>query len=454
MDQTLAHQQSPAVEPLAPTQGPAKKGPGEQKLEALLAAGRPDPAAVVKILDAHRGERTAIMAMLHAQVGNAYVTEVLDAADKLRIDLKRREVVAGDPSNPDSDYFVASQEKKGAEFRAADGAITGTLDKKGLQADYHLDEDSSIHLGVDPKKREASLGYVDEGRTVGEVYGGFRSSTDWAAGGRAPLELRGGEGRVLTPEYCHQVGADGSRDLLGASYRDSEQSGSAFLGRHEAGATVGSAAYNRTLSPSTSLAASAGLEPGSWSLAGSMNHRVNDQQSVYGSLSHTQALDGSSRQTSLSLGERYTSPGLIHGLDIAGTTGTQDRLTGSGYANWKMTEQMYAGTWGSFTAERGKDPVAQIGASLTFLPTEKTALTLAGVVDQNGAFATRLQLDVLKSRIENVSELSSGKKSQLFLFLEASQGMSGGLDRFGKSQLSTGIDHEGKVVTFGVGINF
>jgi hypothetical protein len=94
-----------------------------------------------------------------------------------------------------------------------------------------------------------------------------------------------------------------------------------------------------------------------------------------------------------------------------------------------------------------------LGANLTFTSNEKSALTVAGLVDQDGNLEMRLQFDVFKRRIESIGDLDRNKKSALIsLFLSYSDKRQRQLDgRFGSPQLETGAGQE---VSAGVRIKF
>src|SRR6185312_11519635 len=74
---------------------------------------------------------------------------------------------------------------------------------------------------------------------------------------------------------------------------------------------------------------------------------------------------------------------------------------------------MYASTWGSVDAERGKPTTESLGASITLTHDEKNALTLAGIINQDGSFETRLQYDMFRSKLDGVQGLSKEKKDAM-----------------------------------------
>ncbi|MBL0213551.1 MAG: hypothetical protein IPQ07_06700 [Myxococcales bacterium] len=491
----------------------AKPGPGAEALRAMLAAGtRPDPKVVIELLDTHRGERDAIFALLHQSLGNAYVQEVVAGMDGLRASVKHREVAAGDPSDPNSGYFVAGQAENGARWRTADGSFTGKAGKDGLDTRYQMSERDALHGQVD-KGGTGRLAYEHDGKEQGELYGRAKGSKDWEAGIRRTDEVGGGS---LTYGARHQVTANGASDGLSAEYKaaggattvggsagvqdghavgdlhgshkfDGGQTvtGSATVAQtpqgqvetvsgayadpktkvngsvshHADGAFTGNLTGSHQLDAQTSLNGSVVRGQDRTTYAASATEQVTPQLQLGQSLTHVDPDHGKS-QTTLGLTDRYRSGSMVQGLDLNLGKGERDYLSATGSMDAQLGHHLYGGAWGTYTKEGGKQDVASVGASLTFTPTEKTALTLAGIVDQSGALETRLQFDVFKQRIENVGDLSAHKKDALVsLFLSYSQGGQSGnkgmLDeRFGAPQQSYGRGAgEGQVMA-GIRIKF
>lgn len=469
----------PGVEP-AP-------GPGVLALEALLKAGMPEPKQVVAVIDAHRSERDAIFARLHQSLGNAYVQRVVQEMGGLRASIDRREVAAGDPSHPEGGFFVASQKEQGARWRTGDGDFSGSIDKKGLDTRYQLDEDDALHGKVGADK-SASLAWERDGKTQAELYGHHKGSDDQEIGLRRPWQV--GDG-TLTTGLRHRTTQTGTTDGAFAGYKstDGKTTADAALGVQD-GQVAGSLAATHKLTPQDSIAGSLshdptgtrlglsgshayeggsisgaaalhrgpqgttgsvsgalqhgdtkadasythGLESDKFHLGGS--HKFSPQLDVTGKLDHERKRTGES-QTTLGLSERYRSDRLVHGLSLDAGTGERDYLGVTGSADMQLGKGVYGGAFGSFRTEEGKQTTAQLGASLTFTPSEKTALTLAGVLDQSGALEARLQLDVFQKRISSVGDLADHKKKALVsLFVSYSQGGSGGMlnDRYGTPQ--------------------
>jgi len=184
------------------------------------------------------------------------------------------------------------------------------------------------------------------------------------------------------------------------------------------------------------------------------SEKVTPELTVSGHLDHVNPDHGSS-QTTLGLSERYRSGNLVHGLDLEAGKGERDYFKSTGSLDAQLGKNLYGGAFGSYQLEAGHQASSQFGASLTFTPSEKTALTLAGVLDQSGALETRLQFDVFKSRISNVGDLADHKKDALVsLFVSYSTGGQGRMldDRFGAPQVGTGS--EGDKVMAGIRIKF
>ncbi|MDB4960991.1 MAG: hypothetical protein JWP01_990 [Myxococcales bacterium] len=461
---------------------------GIQAIQALLARGGvPDPKQVVAILDAHRSERDAIITFLQQRLGNAYVQQVMAASSKLRASIERREVVAGDPSHAEGGYVVASQKEQGARWRTADGGFTGKVDKNGLDSTVRVDEDDAIHAKV-TKDKAATVGWERDGKTQGELHGSYKSGDSWEVGARKPWEVEDG---TVTTGLRHQQTEAGARDEATGAYRATDGSTTAEISAGVgSGQPVGHLAATHQLSSTSSIAGGITREPHSTSakasykdattsVEGSLTapdqgratgslvgrHQLDPKTQLTGSLARTadrdaaeigvmhhptpdqdlsaklrhEELVGKGSQTTLDLSERSRSPNLIQGFDLTGGTGVRDHLSLTGSAETRLDKNLYAGAWGNYTVERGHPSTVQLGASLTFTPHERAALTIAGVVDGSGMLETRLQLDVFQSKINSLSSLSQHKKDALVsIFVSHSNQVGGGhaLDtRFGAPQM-------------------
>ena len=249
------------VDPIAQTGG------GVAAISALLAKGGvPDPKAVVAILDAHRGERDAIFAFLQQQLGNAYVRQVVATADKLRLSIERKEVVAGDPSDPDGGYFLASAKEQGARWRTDEGGFTGKVDKEGLDSTVKLDEDDALHAKIN-KDKSGTLGWERDGKTQAELHGSYKSGDQWEAGLRRDWALDSG---TLTTGIRHQQTKDGARDEATAAYKstDGATTADASAGVMN-GEMIGSLAASHKLDDTTTIAGSLAHDTKGTTLAGS-----------------------------------------------------------------------------------------------------------------------------------------------------------------------------------------
>lgn len=403
---------------------------GVTELRSMVAKSRPDPHDVVALIDAHRSERDQMMALLQSTLGNGYVQEVVAAQNHLRASIKRREVVDGDPSQPDSGYFVASQELGGAKWRTGDGDFTGTIDKKGLDSRYRLDDNDALLGRIDAKDKTASLGWEHDGKEQGELYAHKGKQDDVSTtdlGVRRGYELGGGTG---TYGLRHQSRGDGtSNDGISGTWKDGTTSAEGFVARDSNGGLAAGA------QASTSM-------------------KLDPQTTAAGSLSYLHDQHGS--QSTLNLSEHRRTGNYVQDSHLTLGAGNRDYVDTGGSIETQLGENLYGGAFGNYHAEKGQHPTAQVGGSLTFTATEKTALTLAGVIDQNGSLETRLQLDVFKSRIDGVGALSDHQKSALVsLFVSYTTGATASSaldDRFGAPQLETST-HDNKVM-FGFKVKF
>jgi hypothetical protein len=253
--------------------------------------------------------------------------------------------------------------------------------------------------------------------------------------------------------------AAGTRETFSARHTfDGGSSVGADL-QHTPEATTGSV-YGTYKDQATQIdgSLSRGLDRNTLSLAGS--HQFSPELSASGHLTHESPDHGPS-QTTLGLSEQYRSRDVIQSLNLDAGVGTRDFLSSTGSIEARMGQGVYGGAWGTVGVEHGKQASAQIGASLTFTPSEKTALTVAGVIDQDGALETRLQLDVFKNKISSLSDLSDHKKDALVsLFISYSQGghAPGGQsmlgDRFGTPQVGGSRDAGSGQVMGGIRIKF
>jgi hypothetical protein len=433
----------------------------------------------------------------------------MGAMDHLRASVKHREVAAGDPSDPSSGYFVAGQAEGGARWRTKDGAFTGKAGKDGLDTKYQVNEHDAVHGQVD-KGGTGTIGYERDGVSQGELYGKVKGGDNWEAGVRRTDAIGDGS---LTYGARHQVTANGANDGVTADYKakdgattvggsaavqdghavgdvhgshklgggqtisgsaavtqtdkgqvetitgayaDPKTKVSGSVAHQDGGAVTGNLAASHQLDPKTSLSGSVLRAEDRTTYAGSATEQVTPQLQLGQSLTHVDPDHGKS-QTTLGLTDRYRSGNVVQGLDLSLGKGERDYASTTGSAEAQLGKNLYGGAWGTYTTEGGKHDVASLGASLTFTPNEKMALTLAGIVDQSGALETRLQLDVFKQKIENVGDLAAHKKDALVsLFLSYTQGGNSGMlnDRLGASQQSFGGPAGDGQVNAGIRIKF
>ncbi len=422
-------------------------------------------------------------------------------------------------SNLSPGYFVAGQAEGGARWRTSDGSFTGKAGKDGLDSRYQMSERDALHGQVD-KGGTGRLAYEHDGKEQGELYGRAKGGKDWEAGVRRTDTLDGGG--ALTYGARHQVTANGASDGLAAEYKaaggattvggsvgvqdghavgdlhgshkldggqtvtgsaavaqtpqgqvetvsgayaDPKTKVNGSISHHADGAFTGNLTGSHQLDAQTSLNGSVVRGQDRTTYAASATEQVTPQLQLGQSLTHVDP-DHGKGQTTLGLTDRYRSGSMVQGLDLSLGKGERDYLSATGSMDAQLGHHLYGGAWGTYTKEGGKQDVASVGASLTFTTTEKTALTLAGIVDQSGALETRLQFDVFKQKIENVGDPSAHKKDALVsLFLSYSQGGQGGQggqngkrgmldERFGAPQQSYGRDANAGQVMAGIRIKF
>ncbi len=473
-------------------------GPGVQALEALLAKGPPQPKQIVELIDAHRDESPAMFAHLETTLGSGFTSQVRDAMG-LRASISRKEVVAGDPTG-DGGFFIASQKEQGARWKTADGSFSGTANNKGLDATYNVDGNDALHAKADTKGN-GTLGWEHDGKKMGELY-----RSDKELGLRKSWEVDGG---TLTAGARHRTvdksasdeayatyaatdgkltatGAAGIRDgeasgLLGATYKPTDRdtitgnvshdvtgtklslseshkldsgatiSGTGTIAHSDKGTTGSLAGSYQDKSTSIDASVNRGLDQTALHLGA--REQLNPNLSVSGSLDHLQR-DAGGGQTTLHLGERYRSGNIVQSADLEAGRGERNYIQGTTGLDIGLGKGVYGGAFGGFRSEEGHQTGAQLGASLTFTPQEKAALTLAGILDETGALETRLQVDVFKSKISGVGDIADHKKDALVsLFVSYSTGSNRHMldQRFGAPTVSTNPDPH---VTAGIKIKF
>jgi hypothetical protein len=474
------------------------RGPGVQALEAMLAKGTPKPGEIVSLIDAHRDEHNQMLALVSDRLGAAFAESVRAEMSSIRASISRKELVAGDPNDPNSNYLLVSQKEQGARFRAGD--LSGTANKNGLDAKYNLDQDDALHLKAG-KDKSATLAWEHDGKNQGEAFGKFENKNDYEAGVRKDFEV--GKG-TLTAGAHHKVDGDGTTDGAFATYkqggttidgnagvRDGSFAGGLSIARETETDKFGAAIATDGKGPSVDAnaehkfgnglsvnaqghAAGDGLtgsvgaayENDKTKLDGNVtratdktslhlggSHQLTPEQSVSGTFDYMRPDSGQSQAT-LGLSERYKSGKLLHGLDLELGHGARDYAKATGSVDGQFAPNLYGGAWGSTELQAGHHASAQLGASLTFTTHEKYALTAAGIVDQDGNLETRLQFDVFKSKIESIGDLDKQKKdAMLSLFLSYSKGSNNHMldQRFGEPQIGT---NAGNQVTAGIKIRF
>jgi hypothetical protein len=249
----------------------------------------------------------------------------------------------------------------------------------------------------------------------------------------------------------------GGATTIEGGYKSPTTAVEGSLERHEngqfTGALTGSHQFDANNAISGSLAHN---ESGtSFGLAGS--HRFNAEDAVSGSVNYS-IPNGGIGQTVLTGHQEHNSSHMRQNADFEVGTGQRDYAKASGGLDLALRPNLYAGTFGNVSAERGHETTASIGASITFTPDEKSALTLAGIINEHGGIETRLQYDLFKNKIDGLTGISQHKKdAMLSLFLSyTTKGTNPGMlnDRFGAPQFDAhGAGGDGQVMA-GIRIRF
>lgn len=416
---------------------PIAVGPGVAELQALMKQGVPDLTKVIDIIDRRPGEHQQLMDLVKS-ISPEYHKNLLKAMDAIRIDLKRKAIAAGDPNDPQAGYFVGSAEEKGARWRTGDGKFQGKANKDGLDATYKIDDNDALVAHAAGK--EGSVAWQHDGKTVGELYG-RKGSGEWDAGLRRKIEL--GDGASVTPMLRHHQTAGGGQAELAAEYKDASTTATGYAGvRESGGGFVAGASATHKIDDASTISGSLTHEPGKTVAGVSGTHRFSptttgdaaltrtfagdqsstvataglqyrkDELSADGRLTHTQP-DHGQGQTTLSIHERYQSSKVIQTFNLEAGAGTRDYATANAAVDMQLAPNVYAGAFGGFSVEGGKQSSASIGASITWTPAEKVALTAAGVMNSAGQIDARLQLDVFKSRV-GLADIADHRKKALF----------------------------------------
>jgi hypothetical protein len=678
----------PPVDTTATTPAPSasdrafgKTGPGVQALDALIAKGNPKADDVAGLIDAHRDEHDAMLALVEKKLGKASAKLVRKELDGLRASIQRKEIVAGDPGDPNADYLDVSQQLGGAKWRADGGKFTGTANKDGLDTDVKVGAKDDIHAKVKPDK-SGTVDWNHDGKTEAELYGNYKDGKDYTVGvkrddgafsegiehkveggkssdvahadykkgdttahaevglkdgkdeeavsgattigkndkltGSASHDASGisadvkdthdfGNGKTGTLDASYKNGTvaetgtfksktddltetvshdktgttaevkdthdfgNGKTGSLGASYKngtvaetgtlktktddvsetasygkdgvsaevkDTHDFGNGKTGTLDASYKPGSfsetgtyktktddfsetVSHDKTgtnaevkdthdfghgttasvdvkdtagaLSESasvthkgahdtetatiahdgkgttgsldasyenggTKLDGSVKRDADKWTLHGDASQQINKQLSVSGHVDST-IPDHGKAQTDFGVSESYKTGKVIEGLDLEGGKGSHDYLKATGSVSGQLAPNLYGSGWGSYSYEAGHQNTAQLGASLTFTPQEKQALTLAGLIDEHGRVETRLQYDIFKDKINGISDLDQHKKDAMIsIFVSYSQQVGGHRnldDRFGAPDtFSTPGANTGSQVMAGFRIRF
>jgi hypothetical protein len=164
----------------APSASDRAFGKGVQALEAMLAKGTPKASDVATLIDAHRDEHDQMLSLVQQKLGDVFAASVRADLSSLRASIANKEVVAGDPGDPNADYLDISQAQGGAKWKAAGGNFTGTADKNGLDTTVKAGAHDSIHAKVKPDK-SGTLDWNHDGKTEAEVAGSYKDGKNYDA---------------------------------------------------------------------------------------------------------------------------------------------------------------------------------------------------------------------------------------------------------------------------------
>lgn len=198
----------PPVETVAAKAAPSASdrayGKGMQALHAMLAQGTPKASDIATLIDAHRDEHDQMLALVQQKLGDGFVASVRSDLSGLRASIPNKEIVAGDPGNPSSDYLDISQAQGGAKWKAAGGNFTGTADKNGLDTTVKTGAHDSIHAQVKPDK-SGTVDWNHGGTTEATLAGQYKDGKNYNASLARTQDVAGAS---VTEGVKHSV-ADG-----------------------------------------------------------------------------------------------------------------------------------------------------------------------------------------------------------------------------------------------------
>ncbi len=223
---------------------------------------------------------------------------------KLKLDLKKKELRAGNPDDPNAGYFLASAKEQGARWRTSDGDFTGKVNKDGLDTRIKLDEDDQLHGTVDAKKKEGALAWERDGKNQGELYGKYESGNDWEGGVRKAWDLE--DGKLNT----------------GLRYQQTDQGG-----------LTGIYGDYKSTDGKTALDGTAGVRNGGFVGGLSGSHAWSDTRKIKGSVAHdedgtTAKLGGQYDNFTLDGNYKRTDAGDSYGLNGSYKLGDKGAING------------------------------------------------------------------------------------------------------------------------------
>jgi hypothetical protein len=258
---------------------------------------------------------------------------------------------------------------------------------------------------------------------------------------------------ALTGSLNYTNNAKGNTETLKAGFTDPTTSVNGSLVDTN-GVWTGALAGTQKLGANDTMNGSVTRNATSTAISVGDAYNFNKTDNVSGSITGTHDDVGTNEFVG-KVHEQYGNAKLLESTDLEAGTGKQDYMKATGSLEGQLSPSWYAGGWGTVDAEQGKPTTGSLGASVTFTPDEKNALTLAGIVNQDGALETRLQYDLFKTKVDSVAELSQEKKDavvSLFVSYTTKATNAGMLDdRFGAPAESI---HAGNQVMAGIRIKF
>ncbi|HZS40365.1 MAG TPA: hypothetical protein VFF06_26215 [Polyangia bacterium] len=244
----------------------------------------------------------------------------------------------------------------------------------------------------------------------------------------AILEQLGAKMPDVAKQVASQIG-EGDSDADGGDKKDDDKQG--FDGKANVDAAGAANVELDYTSGKNSAAGTATVTDGkNYEVGATGTRQLTDSTSVTAGVDRTVA-DGTATNKA-TLGADYKSDKLAASgeVDVSkqqGASGVGLDVTGGATATLKDGK-----LYGSVIGGVGTDDDGlhyHFGGGLTITPTEHTALTAAGVMDNQGGIDLRLQYDVFKDKVSGAGDLDDAKKNamlSLFVGYKKGDGMMSG----------------------------